>query len=142
MALTENTTIDITSFKAQALEINEKMEYVQQDLYQKVDTIQKCYQTITSSLKSIYVKEKVACVAISKFQEFNIWRWKANIPGLAPFSQYEQVKGEMALKVWETNLEESNKLSRDAKEACQETLSSVDTKLFEFEENDISEALG
>jgi hypothetical protein len=142
LVLMENTTIDITAFKAQASEINEKLEVVQQDLYQKVDTIQKYYQAINNSLKSIYVKEKDASVARSKFQEFIIWRQKANIPGLAPFSQYEQVKGEMALKVWETNLEERKKLSREAKETCLNTLSSVETKLVEFEGNDISEALG
>jgi hypothetical protein len=142
LALTENTTIDITAFKTQASEINEKLEVVQQELYQKVDTIQKCYQAINISLKSIYVKEKDACVARSKFQEFIIWRQKANIPGLTPFSHYEQVKGEMALKVWETNMEERKKLARDAKEACLETLSSVNKKLIEFEENNISEALG
>jgi hypothetical protein len=76
-------------------------------------------------------------VARSKFHEFIIWRQKSNIPGLTPFSQYEQVKGEMALKVWETNLEERKKLAREAKEACLEALSSVETKLVEFEGNDI-----
>jgi hypothetical protein len=123
LALTENTTIDITAFKAQASEINEKMEVVQQDLYQKVDTNQKCYQAINLSLKSIYVKEKYACVSRSKFQEFIICRQKVNIFDLAPFSHYEQVKGEMALIVWDTNLEEIKKLSRDTKEAFLEILS-------------------
>jgi hypothetical protein len=52
------------------------------------------------------------------------------------------VKGEMALKVWETNLEESKKLVGEAKETCLNTLSSVETKLVEFEGNDISKALG
>jgi hypothetical protein len=65
--LTKNTTIDITSFKTQALEIKEKLEVVQQELYQKVDTFQKCYQETNISLKSIYVKEKDSCVARSKF---------------------------------------------------------------------------
>jgi len=111
------------AFKEQASEINEKLEVAQEDLYQKVDTIQKCYQAINISLKIIYVKEKYACMARSKFREFNIWRQKSNILGLAPFSQYEQVKGEMALNVWETNLEETKKLSKEEKEACMETLS-------------------
>jgi hypothetical protein len=65
-------------------------------------------------------------VARSKFQELIIWRQKDNIPGLTPFSQYEQVKGEMALKVWETNLEESKKLAKEAKEAFLEILSSLE----------------
>jgi hypothetical protein len=37
----ENKKINITGFKAQEYEINEKLEVVQQDLYQKVDTVQK-----------------------------------------------------------------------------------------------------
>jgi hypothetical protein len=81
-------------------------------------------------------------VARSKFQEFIIWRQKANILGLTPFSQYEQVKGEMALKVWETNLEESKKLAKEEKETCLNTMSSIETKLVEFEGNYILEALG
>jgi len=72
--------------------------------------------------------EKYASVTRSKFQEFIIWRQKSNIFGLAPFSHYEQVKGKITLKVWETNLEQSKKLSREAKEVCLEALSSVNKK--------------
>jgi hypothetical protein len=88
------------------------VEVVQHDLYQNVDTIHKYYQAINNSLKSIHDKKKDACVVGSKFQEFIIWRQKPNILGLTPFSRYEQVKGEISLKVWETNLEESKKLSK------------------------------
>jgi hypothetical protein len=44
-----------------------------------------------------------------------VWRQKINIPVFAPFSQYEWVKGQMDLKSWETNLEESKKMDREAK---------------------------
>ena len=125
LALTENKTIEITAFKTQASEINEKLEVVQYELYQKIDVIKKLYQEINLSLKSIYVKENEACAARSKFQEFIIWKQKDNIPGLTHFSHYEQVKGEIAVKASETNLEEGKKLIRDAKEACMEELSSV-----------------
>ena len=47
----------------------------------------------------------------------------------------------MALKVWETNLQERKKLAREAKEACLNILSVVETKLVEFKGNDISETL-
>jgi hypothetical protein len=76
---------------------------------------------------------------MSKFQYFIIWKHKANTPGLTPFSHSEQVKGEIALKDWETNMEEGKKLSRDAKEACLEALSSVNKKLIEFEGNNINQ---
>jgi hypothetical protein len=48
----------------------------------------------------------------------------------------------MALKVWETNLEESKIFSREVKEAFLEALSSLEKKLIDFEGSNISEALG
>jgi hypothetical protein len=44
--LTEGTTVEILSFQTQTLEENEKQEMIQQDLFMKVDAIQKCYQAI------------------------------------------------------------------------------------------------
>jgi hypothetical protein len=44
LKLTEGTSIDISAFQIQALEINEKLEAAQQDLFLKIDAIQKCYQ--------------------------------------------------------------------------------------------------
>ena len=60
LTLTECTTIEILAFKTQASEINERLEVSQQEIYQKVDAIQKCYQVVDISLKVIYVKEKGA----------------------------------------------------------------------------------
>jgi len=37
--LTEGTSVDISAFQTQALEINEKLEMAQQDLFMKVDAI-------------------------------------------------------------------------------------------------------
>jgi hypothetical protein len=142
LALTEGTTIDISAFKTQALEINEKLEVSQQDLYLKVDAIHKCYQAVDLSLKDIYVKEKEARSAWSKFQEVLILMQKANVPDFPLLSYSEQLRGEMALKVWETNLEEGKKYAREVKEACLEALSSLNKKMIEFEGSNISEALG
>jgi hypothetical protein len=93
-------------------------------------------------LKNIYVKEKDACAARSKFQEFIIWRKKSNILGLSPFTHFEQVKGEMALKIWEKNLDQRKTLAREAKEACLEALSSVNKTMIEFEGNNMLDSLG
>jgi hypothetical protein len=140
--LTEGTSIDISTFKTQALEINEKLEAAQQDLYLKVDAIQKCYQAVDLSLKDIYVKEKEARSARSKFQEVLILMQKDNVPDFPLLSYSEQLRGEMALKVWETNLEERKRFSREVKEACLEALSSLNKRLIDFEGSNISEALG
>jgi hypothetical protein len=61
--LTEGTSIEILAFQTQALEINEKLEAAQHDLFLKVDVIQKCYQAVDLSLKEIYVKEREALSA-------------------------------------------------------------------------------
>jgi hypothetical protein len=58
LTLIENTTICITTFKRKSSETNSKLEFAQQELCQKVDSIQKFHQAMNLSLKSIYVKEK------------------------------------------------------------------------------------
>jgi hypothetical protein len=42
--LTEGTIVEMASFQAQALEVHEKLESTQQDLFTKVEAIQNCYQ--------------------------------------------------------------------------------------------------
>ena len=41
--LTEGTSVEISAFRTQALEVNDKIEIAQQDLFMKVDAIQKYY---------------------------------------------------------------------------------------------------
>jgi hypothetical protein len=67
---------------------------------------------------------------------------KVNALDFPLLSYSEQVKGEMALKAWETNMGEGKKLSREAKEACLDALSPLNKKLIEFEGNNILEAMG
>jgi hypothetical protein len=67
LTLTEGRVINISVFRTQASEINEKLEVSQKELYLKVDSIQRCYQ-VDLSLKYIYVKEKEACSTRFKFQ--------------------------------------------------------------------------
>ena len=81
----ERTLIDISSFKKQALEVNEKLQIVQQNLYESLDAIQKNYQVINNYLHIIDDKEKKYSMGGSKFQEFIVWRKNLNVPGLAPF---------------------------------------------------------
>jgi hypothetical protein len=140
--LTEGTSVEISSFQTQALEVNEKLEMAQQDLFMKVDAIQKCYQAVDLALKDIYIKEGEARSARAKFQEAIILAQKDNVPDFPRLSPSEQIRGDMALKVWETNLAESKRLAREVKDACQEALSSLDKKLIDFEGSSIAEALG
>jgi hypothetical protein len=98
----------------------------QQDLFMKVDAIQKCYQAVDLALKDVYIKEREARSARAKFQEAIILAQKDNVPDFPRLSPSEQIRGDMALKVWETNLAERKRLAREVKDAFQEALSSLD----------------
>jgi hypothetical protein len=136
--LTEGTSVDISAFQTQALEINEKLEMAQQDLFMKVDAIQKCYQAVDLALKDIYIKEREARSARARFQEAIILAHKDNALDFPLLSPSEQLRGDMALKVWETNLAESKRLAREVKDAFQEALSSLDKRLIDFEGSSIA----
>jgi hypothetical protein len=124
------------------LEINEKLEDAEQDLFMKIDAIQKCYQAVDISLKDIYIKEREARSTRVKFQEAIILVQKDNVPDFPLLSPSKQLRGDMALKVWETNLTGSKIFSREVKEAFLESLSSLDKGLIYLKGSDIVEALG
>jgi hypothetical protein len=42
-----------------------------------------------------------------------VWKQNLNILGIVPFSEIEQLKGEMALKSRENNLEEKKRLGKE-----------------------------
>jgi hypothetical protein len=54
---------------------------------------------------------------------------KDNVPDFPLLSHSKQLKGEMALKAWETNPEERKIFSREVNEACLESLSSLNKGL-------------
>jgi hypothetical protein len=140
--LTEGTTVEILSFQTQTLEENEKQKMVQQDLFMKVDAIQKCYQAIDLSLKDIYIKEGESRSTRAKFQEAIILTQKDNVPEFPWLSPSKQIRGDLALKVWDKNLTERKRLAWEVKDTCQEALSSLDKKLIDFEGSNIMKALG
>ena len=77
--------MDISTFKKKSSEINEKMETIQQDLYQNMDFIQRNYQVINNALNNTHEKENEAYIARSKLQEFIVWRQKLNVPWIPLF---------------------------------------------------------
>ena len=57
-------------------------------------------------------------------------------------SIFEQTRGDVILKAWETNLVESKRLAREVNKACKEALSSLNKGLLDVERDNIFEALG
>jgi hypothetical protein len=94
-----------------------------------LDVIQKHYQVINNSLHIIDDKEKESSMVGSKFQEFIVWRKNLNVPRLAPFSEFEQIKGETTLMTWENNIEQSKRSAKEEQYACLDALSAVDLEM-------------
>jgi hypothetical protein len=67
--------------------------YFNKLFYENLDIIQKNYHVINNSLQIIDDKEKESIISRSKFQELVVWRKNLNIPGFAPFSEIEKMKG-------------------------------------------------
>jgi hypothetical protein len=51
------------------LEVEEKLELAQQNLFTKAEVVQRCYLMEDLSLKKIYIKERESNVAQAMFQE-------------------------------------------------------------------------
>jgi hypothetical protein len=98
LELTKGTSLDISAFQNQALEINEKLENAQQDIFMKVDAIQNSYQAVDLSLKDIYIKEREVGSARVNFQEAIILVPKNDVSDVDRISLPEQIRGDMALK--------------------------------------------
>lgn len=108
----------------------------------KLEAVQKCYQAVDLYLKDIYIKERKARSTRAKFQEAILLIPKDNVSNVHQLSLSEQIRGDIILKAWETNLIESKRLARDVTEACLEVFTSLDKGLIDFEGNVVSEAPG
>jgi hypothetical protein len=100
------TSMDILTFQTQAMEINEKLEKAQLDLFMKVDAIYNFYQAVDISLKDIYIKEIKSLSARVKFQEVVLLVPKDDVSDVPQISLSEQIRGDIDLKALETNLVE------------------------------------
>jgi hypothetical protein len=118
--LTENTTVDMAIFQAQALEVHEKLESTQQNLFTKVEVVQNYYRVADHSLNNIYIKEREATAARVTFQEAILSATKDEVARVTRLSLSEQTRGDIILKTWEANLVESKRLAREVKKSCEE----------------------
>jgi hypothetical protein len=107
-----------------------------------VEAIQNCYQVVDLSLNSIYIKEREATTSQDKFQEVVLLKPKYDVLEVPRLSLSEKTRGDIILKVWETNLAERKRLAREVNKDCEEALSSLDKGLLDVEGDSISEALG
>jgi hypothetical protein len=93
-------------------------------------------------MNNIYINEREATTTQAKFYEAILIVEKDYIAKVPRLSLSDQIRGDIILKAWETNLVESKRLAREVNKSCEEALSSLDEGLLDVEGDNISKALG
>ena len=90
--------INLTVFQAQALEVHQKLEAVQQSLFSKVGIIQDYFWEMGQSLDNIGFREKEATAARTTFQNAVVSSSREEVPVMPRFTSIEQIRGDIILK--------------------------------------------
>jgi hypothetical protein len=115
----QNQVVELEIFQAQVLEIHTKIEKEQQEVFFKLEFIQNYFQEASKSLESILLKERGVKVARTTFQKVVALSTKEEVGETQKLSVSEQIKGDIILKVWEANLAENKRITREVNVDCQ-----------------------
>ena len=129
-------------FQAQALEVHQKLEAIQQSLFSKVGIIQYYFREMSQSLDNIGFREKEATVARTTFQKEILSSAREEVPATPKLTVAEQIRGDIILKAWEANIAESKKMAKEIKEDCEEAFDLLYKKSLGIGKDDCSGVLG
>ena len=118
----QNQVVELEIFQAQVLEIHTKIEKEQQGVFFKLEFIQNYFQETSKSLERILLKEREVKASITTFQKAVALSTKEEVTETQNLSVSEKIKGDIILKVWEANLTENKKITREVNDYCQEIL--------------------
>jgi hypothetical protein len=88
------------------------------------------------------VLNRVRALSPDKITEFYNFKKLEGIAVVSRLSVSEQVRGDIILKTWEANIAESKRTAKEVKQACEETLHSLDIESLGLRKDDHSEVLG
>ena len=97
-------------------------------MFSKIEIIQNYFLEISHSLDSIVLKEKDDTSACVVFQKAVVFSAREKVPTIPKPTVYEQIRGDIMLKTWETNIAKSKKMAREVKRECEEVFDQLDTK--------------
>jgi hypothetical protein len=101
------------------LEIYLKIEEEQQKVFLNLEVVQNYFQETNKSLENVFQKEREAKEARTTFQKVVAFSSKEEARKIRKLSIYEQVKGDIILKVWEENLAEYKRINREVSDDCE-----------------------
>jgi hypothetical protein len=138
----EGQVIDLKYFQAQSLEVHTKIEVEQQKLISKIEIIQNYFQEASNSFDNIILKEKEAKAARVTLQKAIICSANEETSKTTKISATEQIRGDIMLKVWETNIIENKRIVKEIKDDCEEVFDLLDKRSLNIGRDNCTGLLG
>jgi hypothetical protein len=135
----EDHIIDLKAFQAQSLEVHSKIEIEQRKLISKIEIIQNYFLEVDNAFENIILREKEAkeveniilrekeakAMRITLQKEI-IYSTGEEVPKTTKVSATAQIRGDIMLKLWETNIIESKRIVKETRDDREEFFDIVD----------------
>jgi hypothetical protein len=108
----------------------------------KLEFIQNYFLGASKSLESILLKEREVKAAITTFQKAVALSTKEEVREIQKLSVSEKIKGDIILKVWEVNLAENKKITREVNDDCQGIFDLLEKTSLNIGKNDCPGLIG
>jgi hypothetical protein len=108
--------------------VHSKIEDEQHKLISKIETIHNYFQEASNSFDNIILKEKEAKATRVTFQKAIIYSENEEAFNTTKVSATEKIRGDIMLKVWETNIIENKRIVKEIKDNCEEVFDLSDKR--------------
>jgi hypothetical protein len=122
----EDQIIDLKSFQAQSLEVHSKIEIEQRKLISRIEIIHNYFLEVDNAFENIILREKEAKVVRITLQKEIISSMGEEVPKTMKVSATEQIRGNVVLKLWETNITERKRIAKETRDDREEFFDLVD----------------
>ena len=111
--------VELEIFQAQVLEIHMKIEKEQHGVFLNLESVQNYFQETSKSLENILQKEREVKAARATFQKEMAFSTKEDFGEAQKLSVSEHIKGDVILRVWEADIIENKRITREVNDNCQ-----------------------
>jgi hypothetical protein len=124
------------------LEIYLRIEEEQQKVFLNLEVVQNYFHETNKSLENFFQKEREAKAARTTFHKAVALSSKEEVGKIKKLSISEQVKGDIILKVWEANLAEYKRITREVNDDFQGIFDLLERDSLNIGTDDCSALLG
>jgi hypothetical protein len=122
--------------------VHSKIEVEQQKLISKIEIIQSYFQEANNAFDNIILKEKEAKAARVTLQKAIIYSASEETSKTTKISATEQIRGDIMLKLWETNITENKRIVKEIRDDCEEVFDLLDKRSLNIGKGNCTGLLG